>query len=289
MPQPIRKAVWCLPLALLTGWIAPAAGQQASRVEVSDDGKTVQGPGEPARKPGPRLPLPALRRTAADKAVTQPKAGTVPEPVAAQPATVEREAAAVEVSAGYSWLPNNVMRAIQTASSPGKPQRDVHPDLQGTAIEAGYRYPLSPRSWLVVRGGVIVPNVPDQNWYATSGTPAPLFTQIGLVGVELMADYLRRVPVTEWLGAYGRAGIGMLIVAGGATQTETLPNCPQAKAATCASWRHVGSSDVSLPPVLPAVRVSLGLDVRVSDQLSLQLEGGLRATPYFGAGAILRL
>ncbi len=289
MQQRIRTAVWCLPLTLAHGWTATGLAQDASRVQVSDDGKTLQVPGEPARKPGPKLPLPTLRRTAADKPVTPRK--TAPTAIAArdEPAPVERDAAAVEFSAGYSWLPANILRAIQTASNPGKPLRDQHPELQGTAVEAGYRYPLSPRSWVVVRGGVIVPNVPDQNWYATSGSPAPLYTEIGLVGIELMADYLRRVPLTSWLGAYGRAGIGMLILAGGASQTETLPNCPQSNAAKCATWRHVAKSDVSLPPVLPAVRGSLGLDVALSGQLSLQLEGGLRATPYFGAGVILRL
>ncbi|MBM4343573.1 MAG: hypothetical protein FJ100_09380 [Deltaproteobacteria bacterium] len=284
-----RKAVWCWPLALASAVSAPVGAQDATRIEVSDDGKALRVPGEAGRPPSAKLPLPTVRRTAADKPVTLPKSGRADGPAARDPAPVEREFAAVEFSAGYSWLPANVLRAIQTAANPGKPLRDRHPELQGTAIEAGYRYPLSPRSWMVVRGAVIVPNVADQNWYATSGSPAPLYTEIGLVGIELMADYVRRVPLTSWLGAYGRAGIGLLILGGGATQTETLPNCTQTKPATCATWRHVGKSDVALPPVLPGVRTSIGLDLTVSDQLSLQIEGGLRATPYFGAGAVLRL
>ena len=263
----------------------PGRAAEPTRIETSDDGKTVSVPGETAPRARAKLPLPTVRRTAADKPLVQPK---VIAPVVATPAisAPEQVRSAIEVFAGYTYLPVGVLRAIQTATDPSKAQRDQHPQLQGTAIEAGYRWGLSPQSWLVVRAGIVAPNVPDQNWWATSGKPAPLYTEINLVGIELMADYLRRLGITDFLGVYARGGIGLQILAGSATQTETLPNCAAAKAANCATWQHVGKTEVSLPPVLPALRASVGVDLKINSELSLALEGGLRAAPYFGGGVV---
>lgn len=273
------------------GWLAlPAlawALGEPTRIDVGDDGKAVTVPGEPAPKAGAKLPLPTVRRTAADKPVAAPKADTKPAdagPAAEKPPPMAKPA--VELLIGYSYLPDRILRAISTVANPGKAQRDKHPLLQATTIDAAYRIALAPQTWIAVRAGVIVPGVGDQNWYASNGTPAPLYTQVGVVGIELMADYVRRFELTDWLGWHVRGGLGLQIVAGSVTQTETLPNCPQAKAATCPRWQFVGQSEVALPPVLPSVRATTGFDISLSKDASLLLEGGLRAAPYFGAGVL---
>lgn len=277
--MPLPPIVAALLLWPQVGATAPAG----TRVETSDDGKVVQVPGEALPKPGAKLPVPKVKRTAADKPlVVKPD---VAAKIEAPPPEKELIAKpAIEFNVGYTVLPNNVLKLIAAARNPGKAQRDQHPALQGLAIEGGYRLALSPHSWVVVRLGFIIPRVPDQNWYASSGSPAPLYTAISVIGIDASADYLRRFEVNKVLGLLVRGGLGLQIVAGGATQTETLPNCPQAKAATCATWRTMGKTDVWLPPILPALRATAGFDLRVTKELAVQIEGGLRSAPYVGAG-----
>ncbi len=281
-PHLVGLTLTCL--ALLAVRAVPAGALPAgTRIETSDDGKIVQIPGEPLPQPGAKLPVPKVKRTAADKPIAT-KAPEAAKPVAG-PREVETIAQpAVEFGGGYIVLPDSVLRLIATARNPGKGQRDQHPTLQGLVIEGGYRMPVSPRSWIVVRGGLILPMVPDQNWWAAKGSPAPLYTAISVVGIDITADYLRRFEVNAVLGVLLRGGLGLQVVAGGATQTETLPNCAASKAATCATWRTLGKTEVWLPPVLPALRATAGLDLRLSKELALQVEGGLRSAPYLGGG-----
>lgn len=252
-------------------------------LQVSEDGKQITVPGQAAPAPGARLPLPKVRKTAADKPVVVPAA-----PVAVVPGAPERSReparSAVEVAVGSTWLSDSVLETLQTITSPGRKRRDRHPDLAAVGVDAGYRMSLGPTSWIVLRGGVTVPTMPDQNWWSSSGTPRPLYTEISLVAVDIGADYLRRFELTDWLAWTVRGGLGLTVLAGSIHQIETLPVCTDAQAATCAHWRSVGASDVALPPVLPMVRALTGVQVQVTRELGLSLEGGLRLAPYVGGG-----
>ena len=262
---------------------AEAAPTPPTPLEVSEDGRKISVSGEAGPAPTAKLPLPRLTKTAADK----PPAAAVAAPVAVapgprRPAAVARSG--VEFRIGYAWAPEGVLRAVQNLSEVGQGVRDRHPELQGLAIDAGYRMALSDRSWVIWRGGVLAPMVPDQNWYASSGSPAPLYTTVGAVAIDLAADYLYRVPVTDWLGWTLRAGLGMTLLPGSVEQTETLPNCTAAQAAKCAHWQQVGRKEVWIPPILPAINALTGLELRVTPELALTVEGGLRSLPYWGGG-----
>lgn len=283
------SALAVIALAVLAA--APARGDDPrsdSRVEVGDRGE-LHIPGEGRPPAGARLPLPKVKRTAADRpiAIKPAAAGAAGAADAEQPPG--ERFSAIEFSGGYTVLPDSILSIISAVRTPGKAERDRHPRLQGVVIEGGYRMGVSDRSWLVVRGGITVPVVPDQNWWNSTGAVPPLYTSVGVVGIDATADYLRRFEITPTLGLLARAGLGLQIVAGGATQAETLPNCAKDKAPTCATWRTVGRQEVWLPPVLPAVRASAGLDVRLSRELALWIEGGLRSAPWLGAGFSWRL
>lgn len=273
-------------LPLMTwGSAREAVAQSApTPLEVSEDGRKISVPGEAGPAPTAKLPLPRLTKTAADKPAAAAVA-VAPGPGSQgprRPPAVARSG--VELRIGYAWAPEAVLRAVQSLSEVGQGIRDRHPDLQGLAIDAGYRMALSDRSWLIWRGGLLVPLVPDQNWWSSTGSPVPLYTTIGAVALDLGADYLYRVPVTNWLGWTLRAGLGMTLVAGSVEQTETLPSCTAAQAAKCGHWQQVGRKEVWIPPVLPAVHALTGLELRVSPELAITLEGGLRSLPYWGGG-----
>ena len=268
---------------LAVGLAAPAFAQESTPLDVSDDGKTITIPGEATPPPKDKLPRPTLHKVAADKPIApaSPKTPDAP-PEIAVPMPPAR--AAIEFQIGGTWLPSGLIAALQTVTSPAQKRRDQHPSLQALTIDAGYRMALSSSAWVVFRGGLTLPDVPDQNWWSSTGTPRPLYTAISVVGIDLGADYLKKVDVTPWLAWTLRGGLGLAIVAGDVRQTETLPTCTAAQAATCPHWRTVGASNASLPPVLPMVRALTGLQFQVSRDLALTVEGGLRTAPYLGAG-----
>lgn len=265
---------------------APTAGPAAppAALEASEDGKLIAVPGEARPKPGDKLPLPSVHKVAADKPIAA-AAGKGPLQDQEQPSKPrEPLRSAVEVDVGYTWVSDSVVSAVHAITSPAQKRRDRHPDLQGFGIDAGYRMSLGSAAWVVFRAGLTIPTMPDQNWWSSSGTPKPLYTATNLVAIDLGADYLRRIEITDWLAWTVRGGIGLTMLAGSVRQTETLPICSQAQAATCPHWKSVASSDVSLPPVLPAVRLLTGIEVNVSKELGLSLQAGLRSAPYLGGG-----
>ncbi len=282
-PAALHNPVAWLVCLFATLAAALAHADAPTPLDVSDDGKTITIPGEPAPAAKTLLPRPTLHKVGADKPVVAPVAKSVDEPVEpAKPLPPAR--AAVELSVGQTWLPTGLMAAVQTLVSPAQRRRDQHPDLQAVALDAGYRMSLGSSAWAVFRAGLTLPNVPDQNWWSSSGSPRPLYTSVSVVGIDLGADYLKKVDVTSWLAWTIRGGLGIAFVAGSVHQIETLPICTQAQAATCPHWRTVGGSDASVPPVLPMVRALTGLQLQISRDLALQVEGGLRTAPYVGAG-----
>lgn len=286
-PQHTR---WLLALLALT-CAAATLGARAARAEaptplqVSDDGKKISVDGEPGPSGSAKLPLPRLHKTASDRPATPPPAAAKPRdggPAPQRPPPIARSG--VEVRTGYSWMPDNLMRSLQNLTSVGSGVRDRHPALNAVAIDLGYQMALSHQAWVIWRGGLLLPQIADQNWWSSTGKPAPLYTEVNAVAIDLGADYLRRVALTERLGWTLRGGLGIAFVAGAVPQIETLPNCPPAKAATCGHWQQVGRKEMALPPVLPSVRALTGLQWRLTPEVAIQLEGGLRTVPYVGGG-----
>lgn len=275
-----------LTCALATLRAAAAHADAPTALEVSEDGKKIGVAGEAGPSPSAKLPLPRLTKTAADKPAEAKPAAKIPgqdgERGPQRPPPIARSG--VELRIGYSWMPDSLMRSVQNLTSVGSGVRDQHPKLQAVAVDIGYQMALSHQAWVIWRGGLLLPQVPDQNWWSSTGKPAPLFTQVSVVGIDLGADYLRRIALSERLGWTLRGGLGIAFVGGSVQQTETLPNCPPAKAATCAHWQQVGSKEVGLPAVLPSVRALTGLQWKITPELALQIEGGLRTAPYFGGG-----
>jgi hypothetical protein len=253
-------------------------------LEASDDGQQLRVPGEP--RPPQRLILPLLRtgRIAADRAVQRPEvAVTLPPAASETAATPPRRppvGPVIEAALGYTWVPRGMFAAFSGLSSGGR--RDQHPYLQGLAVDGGYRRPLGDDAWLVWRGGITIPLVPAQNWWSSSGSPAPVYTEIQLAVLEGGADYLRRVALGPKLQWTLRGGLGLMVLAGSVDRIETLPNCTAAQAASCPHWRIVGRLGSGVPPVLPVVRALTGLDVQIAPGWTLAIEAGLRSVPFVG-------
>lgn len=231
-------------------------------------------PPPPANPPAPAVLAPPLK----PEAVAEPTvAALAPEPPPAR-----KPRSSFEVAVGALLLPQALWSLVSDL--------DQHPELRGVGIDAAWLQPLSATTGFALRLGMAIPDVPAANWYQT-GTAAPgLYTQLEAMFVTMAVDFVRRIPLFRNLDWDLRAGVGLVVVAGDVTVTETLPTCAPEKRATCPHWRSVTRRAAPLLPVLPAVRATTGLGWTFGDRSRLGLDVGLRDdTLYVGAGVGLAL
>ena len=150
--------------------------------------------------------------------------------------------------------------------------------------------------WLAVRMGIGLPHLQAANWYAsgqldlTNDLWRPVYTDPQVRLIDLAAEYLGRTPIVpdrlDWLW---RAGLGATFLSGEVTRIDTLPSCTLPERPVCPHWQTVGRLSGDVPVVLPAVRLTTGLALRLGDQLSVGAEVGLRGTPWAGLSATFGL
>lgn len=91
----------------------------------------------------------------------------------------------------------------------------------------------------------------------------------------------------------GGAGIGIVtgklgrynVLCNGATNANPEPGCVPPDSPYNGSGTVTGSGGVetyNLPPVFPVINAILGVQFRPSDQITINLEGGIRTFPFFG-------
>lgn len=289
-----------LGLAPLALTVAP------TRALANPDPPTVvevpEAPG-PARVPGDaepksRSPLPvykAPRPTARTQAATPVVAAPVTRPAVRAKAVPRPDKPArgvqqqIELTGGYAVLPSSWLTLLGKVFPDGEPgSRNRHPAVTAVTIDAAWWRPVSRRTFFAARFGVAIPLVPDANWYSSTGQPAPLYTQVNLALLDVAAEYGVHVPVHPRVALSGRVGLGLAILAGTVPQTETIPTCTKAQAASCPHWRQVGKENAPLPPVLPTARLTAGVQVQVADDWQLALDGGVRSGLYGGLGVLRR-
>jgi len=300
----LPQGVWaCLAaFALSFSTVASAAAAEPlpepTIVDVPEAGgpATVPGDAPPTDKRTP-LPVyrPKLRKTLAPKA--EIPAPAAPKVAVAKVAPRKRIPAPprrpvqqqIELTAGFVTLPDSWLGLLDSAiPSSETGRRDRHPALTAATIDVSWWKPLTTHTFFAARFGVAIPTTPDGNWYSSKNELQPLYTQLQLAVLEVAAEYGVHWPVHPRLALTARAGLGLAILAGSAKQTETLPGCTPAQAATCPHWRVVGQEDAPVPPVLPTVRLTAGALVKLHDDWQLSLDGGVRSGLYGGFGLLRR-
>lgn len=288
----------CL-LSLLVPLVAVAS--PPSELVVPDDGGRPQVPGE---APPPReLRLPVLDVASPPTPVSAPALPAEPPtaavlPTAAVPATAAlmpmRVASppptdrAIELAVGPMWLPQALFGLFS--------RFDRHPELVGTGIDVAWHEPLGVQRWLAVRLGVGLPHLQPANWYEsgqldlTNDLWRPVYTNPKITLIDIAAEYLGRTPVVpnrlDWTW---RAGLGATFLAGAVERIDTLPSCTLPERPVCPHWQTVGRLQGGVPVVLPAVRLTTGLALRLGDKLSIGAELGLRGVPWAGVSATFGL
>lgn len=278
----------------LLSLLAPlsALASPPTELVVPDDGGRPQVPGETPPPPGLRLPgLEPATAPPPTSAPTEPaRAAVPPTPAAAvsvqlpQPPTTRE----IELAVGAMWLPQSLFGLFS--------RFDRHPELVGTGIDVAWHEPLGVQRWLAVRLGVALPHLQPANWYESGQLDLnndlwrPVYTDPQITLIDVAAEYLGRTPVVpnrlDWTW---RAGLGATFIAGTVERIDTLPSCTLPERPVCPHWQTVGRLQGGVPVVLPAVRLTTGLAVRLGDKLSIGAEVGLRGVPWAGLSATFGL
>jgi hypothetical protein len=122
-------------------------------------------------------------------------------------------------------------------------------------------------------------------------------TDGGLGWVTFEFNFIQNAPITDWLAFRygGGAGIGVLygqdrhvdiLCAAGSTNTNTEPGCVPAEFGGTGTNTHGGLHIAyDLPPVFPVITGLIGFQFRPIDNLTINIEGGIRTLPFFGVSS----
>lgn len=285
-------AVFSLTLSCLSvprsAWADPP-----TQLDVPEDAGRPAIPGETPPPPDARLPTSTPVPPSSPKPappVPEPTAPPVaPPPPPPRPAPPWQPTHAFQLEVGPMWMPDGVFGLLS--------RFDKHPQLRGTAIDLSWWSPLARDRWLAARLGLGLPDVPAVNWYESTAvaTPDPantawraLYTQVQMVTLDLAVDYIGHVPLADRLDWTWRVGLGLAIQVGSVELTETLPTCTQPQQATCPHWRRAGRGTASIPVVLPMLRATTGLAWRLTESVSVGVEGGLRDVLWTGGSVVMQ-
>jgi len=136
-----------------------------------------------------------------------------------------------------------------------------------------------------------IPLIPRPGNWLGRGKPADEanYVESRLHMLTLDATFRRQFEIGEIFRVFVGAGLGIALIVGDATTDEVLPDC-QAPVSECGHWPRATRTNVNLPSrVLPVLHLTAGMEIDLSDTLSLRIAGGLRNIPYLGMSLGLNL
>lgn len=197
------------------------------------------------------------------------------------------------------WVPKSVLELFVNRSAGGAQNFGFGVDLtrrRGTTeLQLGFEYErINVGQGVWINKGDDVANG-DEADYVLS--PDASNNQLGWFTIEL--TFLNHAEITKWLSFRYGGGIGLGILKGeldhynvlcnGATNANPEPGCVPDRFNGNATYSPDpgGPTPVAynLPPVFPVVNAILGFELKPSDKMTINLEGGIRTLPFFGVSS----
>lgn len=128
------------------------------------------------------------------------------------------------------------------------------------------------------------------NWLELGSEPSrATYVESGLHLISIDASYRRQIRFTSGFRAMVGGGLGIGVLAGDLETDEVLPTCT-APIAECAHWPRATAGTAELPTrVVPILHFLGGLEVDLTDTISLRAQGGFRNAFYAGLSIGTRL
>jgi hypothetical protein len=110
-------------------------------------------------------------------------------------------------------------------------------------------------------------------------------------------SFLNHAEITKWLAVRYGAGIGIGVVIGeldhyniicsNATNANPEPGCVPPRFTGQGQYTEGVETQVAydLPPVFPVINAIVGLQIKPSPRLTINIEGGIRTLPFFGVSS----
>lgn len=127
----------------------------------------------------------------------------------------------------------------------------------------------------------------DSGIWIESGKPIPEneadFVEFDNFGwFTLEATFLFHSPITKNLAIRYGAGAGVGVLFGEVTHVDR--GCTSSDPESCTMETNGGQKIAyDLPPVMPVLNAVIGLQIRPLEKMTINIEGGIRTLPFFGA------
>jgi hypothetical protein len=110
------------------------------------------------------------------------------------------------------------------------------------------------------------------------------FRDFGWFTIE--ATFLNHTPINKYVAIRYGGGAGIGILKGSVNRTDSICNSPdpnQASDNTCHDAPNPNdNTPYNLPPVFPVINAIVGVQVKPTDNIVINVEGGIRTLPFFG-------
>jgi len=238
------------------------------------------------------LATPALAEDSPDTAVD----ATTGEPIVTTLDPAEEVRFGVGFRARNVRVPTAMIELFTERAAGGASNLGLGIDLTrrkgNSELQLGFEYEhITPGEGVWIASGDNVPG--DEADYLLSPDRAPGGEKLGWFTVEF--TYLHHTPLTKSIALRYGGGLGLGIVTGAlykydvpcaapATNDNPEPGCVPAaigmEAGNATNAR--GPTEYDLPPVFPVINAIFGVQFRPNDDMTINVEGGLRTFPFFG-------
>jgi hypothetical protein len=227
-----------------------------------------------------------------------PSITAAPSTTAETPAAPASEETPVEYGLGVRlrsvWVPKKILQLFLERAAGGAQNYGLGVDLtrrRGTTeLQLGFEYEqISVGQGVWINKGDDV-SMGDEADYVLGSKASG--HQLGWFTIEF--TFLNHAEITKFLAVRYGGGIGVGIVRGeldhyniictNATNTSPEPGCvpPSLGGQGMYSEGTQTLAKYDLPPVFPVVNFILGLELKPTDRMTINLEGGIRTLPFVG-------
>jgi hypothetical protein len=199
------------------------------------------------------------------------------------------------------WVPKAILELFVIRAAGGAHNYGVGVDLSrrrgNTELQLGFEYEhINVGQGVWINNGDNVATGDEADYVlgpdATSGSGH----QFGWFTLEF--SFINHAPITPWLSFRYGAGLGIgvligeidhynIVCAAGSTNAAPEPGCIAPRFGGTGTYSEGQATLVKydLPPVFPVVNAIVGLQFKPTDNMTINLEGGIRTMPFVGTSA----
>jgi hypothetical protein len=178
------------------------------------------------------------------------------------------------------WVPRSIIELFVDKASGGSSEVGYRAELVRRKGDFEVQLGLEYES-IYVQPGIWVQKGEDPT---NGGADHVTFHDFGWFSIE--ATFLNHTPINKYVAIRYGGGAGLGIVKGSVNRTDSICNSPdpnQASDTTCHDAPNPNdNTPYNLPPVFPVINAIIGVQIKPTDNMVINVETGIRTLPFFG-------